>query len=59
MKPPKKWVKMEKFTLPAKILHCHRQWQISPLDDDVQSGQADEDGDDDDADGDDDDDDEV
>ena len=30
----KKWVKMEKFTPLAKILHCHRHWrhgQIPPL----------------------------
>ena len=33
-KKHKKWVKMEKFTPLAKILHCRRQWrhgQISPL----------------------------
>ena len=33
-KKHKKWVKMEKFTPLAKILHCHRQWrhgQIPPL----------------------------
>ena len=33
-KKHKKWVKMEKFTLLAKILHCRRQWrhwQIPPL----------------------------
>ena len=33
-KKHKKWVKMKKFTLLAKILHCRRQWrqwQISPL----------------------------
>ena len=33
-KNTKKWVKMEKFTPLAKILHCRlqwRQWQISPL----------------------------
>ena len=26
-----KWVKIETFTPLAKILHCRRQWQISPL----------------------------
>ena len=33
-KKHKKWVKMEKFTLLAKILHCRRHWrhwQIPPL----------------------------
>ena len=33
-KNTKKWVKMEKYTPLAKILHCRRQWrhwQISPL----------------------------
>ena len=33
-KKHKKWVKMEKFTPLAKILHCHRHWrhgQIPPL----------------------------
>ena len=35
-KKHKKWVKMEKFTPLAKILHCRRQWrewQIPPLPD--------------------------
>ena len=30
-KKHKKWVKMEKFTLLAKILHCRWHWQIPPL----------------------------
>ena len=30
-KKHKKWVKMEKFTPLAKILHCRRHWQIPPL----------------------------
>ena len=49
-KKHKKWVKMEKFTLLAKILHCHRQWQqwqISPLSDGGDNGDDNADDDDD------------